>query len=220
MKHRIVVAVAIGAGLSAWLLALAGGYFVDPALTPLFLFYPLLTLLLAATSFLVTICYGLGILVVARTKRNICLALLALIGPVTVVAGPRMFSDYDAFVYRMKSFSEVEYRRLAEDMKAQVDARGIRLLSSREPTSGESSEIPRSLIDSHPILAISNFPLQILARDESMSLRWGSGLTGGYTVAISLSADPPTEWADDLRQGDYNLPVTYIYDGVAAARLP
>lgn len=221
MRHQAVIAAGVGAALLFWLLGLASGYFVDPALWPLGFLYPLLTLLLAAASCFIGIIYALGCLglfVLRKDRRDLAIAVFALIGPAIVVGGPRLLSGYDAFVYRMKSFPQAEYRRLAVDAKAALDERGVQMLSDHLDDEGAISP---SLLEPHRILKISHFPLRILNGDERLSVSWGSGLTGGYTVAISDNPDPPTGWADDLRsEGVYNLPVTYIHDSVAVALLP
>ncbi|WP_340119120.1 hypothetical protein [Pelagibius sp. 7325] len=224
MKHGVAIAVAVLAGLAVWMLGLAGGYYVDPALFPLGMLYPFVGLALAACSLLVGAVYALGCLTLffmGKGRRYLGVALVALIGPAIVLAGPRLFGAYDAFVYRMKGFSETDYQRLAADIMAELDRRGVRTLpAGHDPLTLKPVPIPQTLIDSHDLLAISRFPLRVLAKDGGVSVMWGSGLTGGYTVAVSLNPEPLPGWADDLRQGDYDLPVTYIYSGVAASLLP
>ena len=222
MKHSITLTVGIGAGLLAWLFNLAEGYFADPAPFPFGIFYPFFLIPIAATPVLVSIGYCVWLILVSKTRRNIGLTLAALIGPLVVVVGPRLLNDYDTFVYRMKSFSEAEYHRLAAEIKTEFDERGINRLQDYGISREERLAIYGPLVESHPILAISEFPLDIAASDENVVLEWGSGLTGGYEVVISLRSDPPSEWAAPWRQGPHNveLPVTYIYDGVALLPLP
>ncbi len=139
------------------------------------------------------------------------------------MVGPRLLNDHDAFVYRMESFPETEYRRLAADIKTAFDERGI-YDSSHDTHREERRAIAESLVESHPILAISAFPLDIDVSDESVTLEWAMGLTGGYQLRVSLNSDPPSEWAGPSGPGlpgPYSiLEVTYIYDGVALLHLP
>lgn len=221
MKHKIAIAAAAVAALLFWLLGLTAGYLLDPALHPLGFLYPVLAILLAASALLIGAIYGLGCLTLyflGRGRQNLGLGLLALIGPAVVLGGPRLFSAYDAAVYRLKGIPETEYHRLAADVVAELEAQGVRMLSGL-PAAGEA-QIPLSLVESHRILTISRFPPRILAGDRSVSVSWGSGLTGGYTIAISQKPQPPAGWADALRQGDYDLPVTYIYGSVVVVLLP
>ena len=234
MKHGVALTVGIGSGVFVWLSGLATGYFVDPALPVLGYFadpelpllgIPLLFLVLplALITVLVSIGYCVRLLFVRKTRQSICLTLAALIGPLILLAGPGLFNSYDAFVYRMESFSEAEYQRLAKDMKRAFEERGISRTSD-DIEKKKRRAITESLVDSHPILTISGFPLDIWASDERVSLEWASGLSGGYLVLISLRPDPPSEWAGPSGPGvpgPYNiLEVTYIYDGVALLHLP
>lgn len=222
MKHSIILIVGIGAGFLLWLFILAQGYFANPAPFPFGVLYPFFLLPIAAIPILVSIGYCVWLAFQSKTRRNIGLTLAALIGPLVVVVGPRLLNDYDTFVYRMKSFSEAEYHRLAAEIKTKLDERGIDRLQVYGSPRKEQLAMHEPLVQSHPILAISKFPLDIAASDENVLLEWGSGLTGGYEVLISLSSDPSSDWAAPRRQRPYNaeVPVTYIYDGVALLRLP
>lgn len=220
MAHVVFLTVGIGAGLSLWLFVLAPGYLANPAPLPFGLFYPIFHSSFDTIAFLVAVGYFVRFLIVRKTKRNIRLTLLALIGLVIASVGPKLFNSYDAFIYRMKGFSEAEFQRLAADIKTELDERGVDRLPKDQLYGSSRPEIPESLTRSHPIIAISDFPIDIAARGESIRIMWASGLTGGYVVAISLSANPPSGWADGLQQGVYNLPVTYIYDGVALSLAP
>ena len=223
MKHGVILTVGIGSAVFIRLFDLARGYFADPALPLLGIPLPFLAVALALITVLVSVSYCVWLIFVRRTRRNIRLTLAALIGPLVLVAGPRLLNSHDAFVYRMESFSEAEYQRLAADIKKGFDERGIDEMSydiQRE----ELRAITESLVDSHSVLAISEFPLDIGASDERVFLEWASGLTGGYKLMISLRPDPPSEWAGPPGPGlpgPYNiLEVTYIYDGVALLHLP
>ena len=222
MKHGIILTVGIGSGVFIWLLSLAQGYFVDPTLLEFgFPFIPL-GLPLALTAVLVPIGYCVWLLFARKTRRNIGFTLAALIGPLVLVVGPGLLNGYDAFIYRMKGFSEPEYQRLAADIKTAFDERGVNKLMSYDIyLLSNDIAVYESLVDSHPILAISEFPLDIEADDEEVSLEWASGLTGGYQVLISLSSDPPSEWAGPSGPGlpgPFSIDRTYIYDGVALLR--
>ena len=223
MKHGVILGVGIGSGVFIRLSDLAMGYFADPALPLLGIPLTLLAVPLALITVLVSIGYCVWLLFVRKTRRNIRLALAALIGPLVLMAGPRLLNGYDAFVYRMKSFSEAEYQRLAADIKKEFDEQGIDELSYHIQRD-ELRAIAETLVDSHPVLAVSEFPLDIGASDERISVEWASGLTGGYEVVISLRPDPPSEWAGPSGPGlpgPYNIrEVTYIYDGVALLHLP
>ena len=223
MKHRIFLTIGIGSGFSFWLYALARGYFADPALLVVLVPLPLLALLLYLITVSVSIGYCIWLLFVRKTRRNVGLALAALIGALILVVGPRLLNDYDGFVYRMESYSEAEFQRLAADTKAAFDERGLTGLNSY--LEGEDRRvIIESLADAHPILTISEFPLDIGASDERVHLEWASGLTGGYKAVISLRPDPPSEWAGPAgpgKPGPYQImEITYIYDGVALLHLP
>ncbi len=119
----------------------------------------------------------------------------------------------------MSGFSEAEFQRVAADLKAGLDEAGFsgRLFSV---DSHEQNELAKSLAESHPILAISLFPLDVGANEDLVTLEWASGLTGGYMVEIWLHPNPPDKWADPPRSGSpgsHFIPkVTYIYDSVAA----
>lgn len=222
MKHGIVLGAGIGAGFLSWLFNLAEGYFANPAPPPFGVLYPFFLIPIAAAPILVSIGYCVWLVSQRKTRRNIGLTLVSLVGPFVVVAGPTLINDYDTFVYRMKSFSEAEYHRLAADVKTEFDKKGVDQLRDYGSSRKEQLAIHETLVQSHPILAISEFPLDIAVRDENVVLEWGSGLTGGYEVVISLSSDPTSGWVDARRRGPHDVasPVTYIYDGVALLRLP
>lgn len=234
MTHRILLTLGIGSGLFVWLFGLATGYFADPGLSVLgylaapelpfgglplvFLVFPL-----GFLAELVAIGYCVRLFFVRKTRRNISLALLALVGPLVLLVGHRLVNRFDAFVYRMESFSEAEYQRLASDVKSAFDEEGLSG-SSWDMDREKRQAIVESLAEAHPILVISEFPLDIGASDERVSLEWASGLTGGYLVTISLNPDPPSEWAGPAGPGPPGpyqiLEVAYIYDGVALKHLP
>lgn len=234
MKHRFFLTLGIGSGVFIWLSGLATGYFVDPALPVLGYLAPpdlplgglplaFLVLPLALLAKSVAIVYCVRLVFVRKTRRNVGLALAALIGPLVFLAGPRLVNSFDAFVYRMESFSEAEYQQLASDVKTAFEERGISE-TSFDADREKRRAIVESLVESHPILAISEFRLDVGASDERVSLRWASGLTGGYLVSISLRPDPPSEWAGPAGPGPPGpyqiLEITYIYEGVALKHLP
>ncbi len=223
MKHRIFLTIGIGSGFAFWLYALARGYFADPAFLVVLFPLPLLALLLYLITVSVSIGYCVWLLFVRKTRRNVGIALAALIGLLIIMVGPRLLNGYDGFVYRMESFSEAEFQRTAADLRTAFDEKGISELSYNSERDARRA-IAESLADTYPILAISEFPLDVGASDESVYLEWASGLTGGYAVNISLLPDPPSEWAGPAGPGSgkpYSImEITYIYEGVALLHLP
>ncbi len=224
MKHGIILTVGIAAGALFWLLGLAEGYFADPTPLPFWILYPFFLLAVAAITVSVSIGYCVWLIFVRKTRRNLTLVLAALIGPLVILVGPRLLNGYDAFVYRMKSFSDAEYRSVAADIKTAFDERGIRRLRDLDLHETEKFAILESLVDAHPILAISDFPLDLAVSGERVVLEWGSGLTGGYQIEISLNSEPSSKWAGPSGPGlpgPYQiLERTYIYDGVVLEHLP
>lgn len=207
MKHTIILTISIAAGLASWLFDVATGYFANPALF-FSIFTPLVVLPLLIVPLIVAIGYGLAV-------QNPKLKLAAVIGLAIQLVGFGAIDDWDAFVYRMKSFSEEEYRELAISVKRTMDQRRRYQTSDLINYNHQHRVIYQSLVDDHPILEISQLRPKFSANESRVHVMWGSGLIGGYEAVILLAPAEPG-WH---KEPTYSS-VTYIYDSVALLRLP
>jgi len=211
VTHTILLAVGIGAGFLVWLQGLAYGYFVVTPLDPgsgwsiYTVFFPLLN---SAISICVSIGYCAKLVFGRKSRRNLKFAIAALVGPVVFVVGPMLLTGDDAFVYRMKSFSEDEYLRLAEDVQALRYERGIGELRGQGVYREGLVFVRESLVEAHPILAVSALEPVIWVDEDHVSFTWGVTRSGGYKAVILLNSDAPDG------PESYALPSTQIYDSV------
>ena len=214
VKHCVLLTAGIVAALLVWLEGIAGGYFAGATPVALWFFYPFFFLAIVAIPILIATGYCGMLVFRKKTRRNILQTLVSLLGPVVLGAGPTLFSGYDAFVFRMKDFSEDEYHSLAEDVLTELRGRGLDRLHGYDIHETEQDAIYRSLVGRHPVLAFADDPPAILASADSVSLYWGVGFDGGYEAVTLLSSEPPY-WPNPS-----GLPSTYIYDSVVVRLAP
>ncbi|KFN49800.1 hypothetical protein P873_09600 [Arenimonas composti TR7-09 = DSM 18010] len=204
---KAVAASQVVAAFASRLLTLASGWKADPT-WPFGLLQPLVVLpmlfhgLVLGPVMVVSICLIKPFRVTPRAKASAIV--LALVGAAIAAPSPLMPSAFDAFTWRMSTFSEEQFQTLARDLRAEL-ATTSHTGRLGHLDGGTRERVLRSLRPRHRILDIGDFPVDLNVHENHVSIEWASGLTGGYEVFI---ADGP--------EASSGLPPANIHANVSA----
>lgn len=199
MKHRIILTASCLSAIGAHIAFFAEGYFANPALLGV-LITPLVFLSLLFFPALVAVVYLVRFFLRDKTRQNTTLTILGFCGFTLFVAGHALPGGLDAFVFRMKQFSDTAYYELAANLRSEFDKRGIRESSDLQIGSKAWESLHDSLREAHPILQINSSPPRIAVDEDSVIVFWGGGRTGSYEIMILLDANEPHGLASGSRR--------------------
>ena len=114
-----------------------------------------------------------------QTARNIFLSVF-----VVVLALPLPFFPNidDGFLWRLNSYSPAEYQSLRIEVAREMKELGIGEYDRYWEL--EHEDVMDRLRTSFHLLDVSSFPVELSASDDTVSIEWASGLTGGFVLHI------------------------------------